>query len=213
MKALKITIPLFLAVLLRVANLYCAEPELWVVPLEKKIPFSTPKGQMVNSLAFVLRVRGNGPYEAVNLYGAIKFRLYDSKGRAYITNYERIVSLPPTITDILPLKRDETSQRCYSAWMRGDSLVVQDGTGGVYQFLGVKIGKARLEVIFDSTGVRNKAILDFERVYDGGREGGFYKGPMKCGSFVIDIRSIPKVEPQDDLGKPRQDPNQSIPGL
>ena len=185
---------------------------MWVVPLDNHLPRKTPQGHLVTTMAFVLRVgAGDGKHQAVNTYEALKPRLFDSSGHEYQADYSRNATVPPTDADIIGLFNNQTRERCYIILLEGRQLKVCDGTGGSYIFDVVKNGKVRLEIGFLS-GERNPPdarLRKFEQRWGGDDESYFFRGPAKCGSFVIDIQSIEKKK------KPNRDvpPVTGVPGL
>lgn len=189
---------LFLKHLLIGALLFCSHrlvlraesPEMWVVPLEHKIPTRTPNGHIIRSLTFVLRIRGGedgNSFKVINLYSTITFKLFDAANRPIEDNWTRDTTLDPAITDLIILQANRTANRCYSVYLMGDALIIPDQIGGRHEFKNIHGGKLRLEITFDDTVMTSEAAKRFEFHHDTGAANMFFRGPKQCGAIEIEI--------------------------
>jgi len=183
--------------------LHAETPEMWVVPLEHKIPSRTPDGHEITSLGFVVRIRGAGDYKMINFLSVVRIKIVNSSGKPLLEHIEGNVRLP-IHSDVSPLATNELAERVYtiryltaaemrqlfnSSEFRGDALVFSDGDGNAQYFEDVTMGKFKVEVLFSdpiypSYSPRGK----FEHDYG---QDDFFRGPVKM-SFEIEVGDIEK---------------------
>jgi hypothetical protein len=181
----------FIAVLLFSSQkfvLHAESPEMWVVPLEHRIPSKTPDGHQVTSLGFVVRFRGAGDYKAVDFFNSISIRILASSGKALEDDYSGNLSLP-TYKDVRPLKPNEIAQKAYVLLLREHTLVFIDLDGIVHHFQAVTNGKYRVVVTYDDTlENRMENVPEFEDHYDVGDQTFFFRGPVtKSFQIVVGV--------------------------
>lgn len=167
---------------------HAAPPEMWVVPLDHKIPSVSPAGRTNFQLGFVLRVCGTQKTEQmVALYQGIGVHLRDSSGKEIASDFVRNNEFAPTLDDFVVVTSGKVRQRCYVITMQGGVLSISDGTGGVRTFK-VSPGKITAEVMFDARPLANYDYLaPFEEKYFGWDRRKVFRGPINCGKFEIEV--------------------------
>jgi hypothetical protein len=162
-----------------------AVPEMWVVPLDEKVPNVTPSGKVFRSVSFVVRFCcGGDKAESVIMYESVFVGILDVAGKPIEPTYERNTSFLPTHEDVFLLLPGIVYDKSYEMFFEEGRVLVPDGTGGVYSYEVPAVKVLEVSVLYDTTRRESdKSAREFEEQY-GDK---IFKGSVECGRFKIKV--------------------------